>query len=247
MFHSILFGVLCSGFVLLTFALRLGEATAGGIVTSLGVGRFGECVSIGMRSLVDEVEDSRGIYSISHVTGFKVEVWACTTAGISAECDGIAGFHNLIGLNQSACEVAVNSLKAVGVTQDHIIAIAFSLIISETNFSVKGSPDCIFHPDAYVDTLVHTAELGTVAVIGGNLTAMRNAISRNVDHFAVGNVLLFEWVNAFGVPAFGVDVELRLNIIDQVDVGVLFNQFDLVLGLALRGQQLLVHLRVGIF
>ena len=100
---------------------------------------------------------------------------------------------------------------------------------------------------ADVDALVHAAKLGAVAIIGRDAVALaRHDVVGNVDHFTVRYFLILERVDAARIPSLGVDVDFGLDVLDQVDEGVLLNQLDLVGALGLRRQQLLVGLRVWI-
>ena len=126
--------------------------------------------------------------------------------------------------------MAVDGLQSVGVAEDHVVTISFGLIVGEAHFAFESGVDCVVRTDVKVDTFVHATETGAVAIVGVDLAGNGNVISRHVDHFAVGHFRFAEGVDTLAVPSFGVDVELRLDVVDQVDKRALFYEADFVVG-----------------
>jgi hypothetical protein len=117
---------------------------------------------------------------------------------------------HLIGLHKCFVEVSVYCLQSVGVTQNHIIAVASGFIVGETYLSVEGGIDRIVGSDCEVDAFVHSAELGAISVIGCHLAGNRHAIAGHINYLCIGYIRFLERIHTLAVPALGVDVRFRL-------------------------------------
>ena len=69
------------------------------VVSALVVAVLIERISIGVSSLVFEVENSFRVDSYTHETGLEVKVRTGAVAGVAAEGDWLTGFYALVGLN----------------------------------------------------------------------------------------------------------------------------------------------------
>ena len=73
---------------------------------------------------------------------------------------------------------------------------------------------------------------------------MGDAIVSDVDYGGVGHIRLLEGIYAAGVPALGIDIELRLEVVDKVEEGGFLYQADLIFGGRGLCEELLVSCRV---
>ena len=218
----------------------LGEVARGRVVARLLISLLGESICVGMRSVVGEIEDCRGIDRISHITGFEMEVRACGSAGAASEADGITGFDHLVRLHEMLVEVSIDSLQAVRMADDHVISVSFGLIIGETNLAIESGADSIVHFQTDVDTLMHSAEAGAIAIRRCDLAHVRHVITGHVDDGGIWHIRLLERVNASRIPPLGIDVDLRLIFLDKVDKRRLVDEFDLLLGGSVFGEEILM-------
>ena len=140
----------------------------------------------------------------------------CASAGIASETDRIACLYSLVGLHEVTVKVTVNSLESVGVAYNDVVAVSFSLIISETHLAVESGIDSVIGADTDIHTLVHSSETGTVAVIGSDFAFMRHCVTGNVDHLGRGDVSFLKGVYAFAVPSFSKDINFRLKVVVEV-------------------------------
>lgn len=232
---------------LLVGIFLLGKIARGLVVARLCIGVLGEGVGVGVGTLIAEVDDGCGIDGVAHVASLKVEVRTCAAAGVATEGDRLTGFHYLVGFYKKLIEVTVYSLQAVGVAHDDIVAIAACLVVGEAYFAVEGCADGVVATDAKVDTFVHTSEFRAVAIAGGHGTLVGHRKTGDIDHHAVGHILLAKRIYTLRIPTLGIDIELRLDIIDEVDKCIFVYKADLVLVSGLIGQQLSVCLRVAAF
>ena len=197
-----------------------------------------------MSGAVSEIEDSAGIDGITHKTSFEMEVRTCATTCAATEADWLTGFHYLIRLNEVAVEVTIDCFEAIRVADDDIITITASLIIGETHLPGECGIDGIVGTDTEVDTLVHTTELGAITIVGSNRTLARDTEVSDIDYFGIGDIRLLERVDALAIPALGIDIGFRLDIIHKVEESILLNEFYLVVGFRTRGEELFVSTRV---
>lgn len=147
--------------------------------------------------MIGEIKYGRRVDSVSHIPGFEVEVRSGASSGASAETDRIAGLYHLVRLHEMLVEVSVYRFEAVGVAYDNVIAVSACLIISETYFAIESGADCVVHLDAYVDTFVHSSESGTVSVIGGDASEVRDDVVSDIYNRAVGDGGRIERIDTF--------------------------------------------------
>ena len=135
-----------------------------------------------------------------------MEVATETAACVAAKSDGVAGFDILVGFYKEFGEVTVDGLKAVGVTENHVVAVALALEVGESDTAIKSGAYGIAGLQLEVDTFVHTAETGTIAVGRGHIAGGWHHEVADVDNLTVGNFHAGVGIDTFGFPTLGVDV-----------------------------------------
>ena len=101
-----------------------------------------------------------------------MEVRSVGTASIATQSDRFAGLDGLVLFHEMFTHVAVESLQAVGVTDDDILAIALAFVLHHTHLAVEGSAYGIAHIHLDVGAVVLSAEAGTIAKVACHQSAV---------------------------------------------------------------------------
>ena len=118
-----------------------------------------------MGASVGEVENGFGVDGVAHKTRFEVEVRPRAASGVACQCNGLSGFHILVGFHKEARKVTIHGFEAVFVAHNHIESIAAALVFGEAHPSAKGSVDGVANACANVHAFVHTFESWAIAVV----------------------------------------------------------------------------------
>lgn len=99
--------------------------------------------------LVAEVKHQCRVEGYTAQTCLEMEVRACASAGVAAQTDGLTGAHLLILADELLGKVAVDGLKAIGVTDDDVVAIAAGFVAHDAHLTGEGGADGV--ADIYFD------------------------------------------------------------------------------------------------
>lgn len=111
-----------------------------------------------MGDAVFEVDDCGGVDGDAEVACLEVEMCAGASACVATEGDRLAGFHELVGFDEEAAEVAVDGFEAIVVADNDIVAIATSFVFCEADFAGECSADGVADLEFEVNAVVHTTE-----------------------------------------------------------------------------------------
>ncbi len=176
-----------------------------------------------------------------------MEVGAETAACVAAEGYRFAYFYILVGFYEYFRQVAVDCFKTVGVTEDYIVPVASAFEVCEAYTSGECGINRVAGLQFEVDSLMFATEAWTVAVGGGHISGAGHREVAYVDGLHVGYFHSGICIDAFAVPAFGVDVEFGFGfILEQVVKEVLcILHRDLVPDVFLSCDEIFVLGRMG--
>ncbi len=119
-----------------------------------------------MRHIVCKVKYGHRVYGIAHVAGLEMQMGSGASAGVSAQGNGVAGFHVSPRLDKKFRQMAVDRLKIIGMPDHYIVAVAFSATFKfgKAHPSVKCGIYCVADLYFQVHPFVHAAESAPVAV-----------------------------------------------------------------------------------
>ena len=109
--------------------------------------------------------------------------------------------------------MAVDGLKAVRMTENHIISIALALEVSETHAAAESSVNGIAGLQLEVDAFMLAAEARTIAVGRCYVAGTGHCELAYVDYLGVGHGHTCVGVDALAFPALGIDVEFGLGLL----------------------------------
>ena len=135
--------------------------------------------------LIAEVEHQCRVEGYAAQTRLEMEMRACASSGVAAQTDGLAGAHLLVLADELLGEVAVDGLKAIGMTDDDIVAVAVGFVAHDAHLAGEGGTDGV--ADIYFDVqaFVHTAPAAT-EVTGDDAARRGHAEMTKVDDERVG-------------------------------------------------------------
>lgn len=101
-------------------------------------------------------------------TGLKVEVRTCRTTSVTTKTDYIASANNLVRLAKVLAEVAIDSLKAVGVTNNNVVTIAVAFKFHDAHLAIECSANSI--ANIYLDVKTCMSASPAWTILGSNQT-----------------------------------------------------------------------------
>ena len=169
----------------------------GCVITGLCVCFLRKSVFIRVGTLVGEVEDCRRVDGIAHEAGLEMEMRSCGATGATSEADGLASLYYLVFLYKVLVEVAIYGFKTVWMAYDDIFAISLAFITHNPNLPLESSYDSIIGVKLEVDAFMRAPKLGSVAVIGGDISRDRHGISRDIDQVLIGHFGILKRIDIF--------------------------------------------------
>ena len=155
-----------------------------------------------------EVNEPGRVEGGTLVAGFEVQVRAGRAAGGTAQADDIAGADPVSGLYVAFGQMAVVSLKTVGMANHHQITIA-SYIVRDAHAAVKGGRDGRAGRIRQIDALMPAAMAVTVLRtrlyhIGAHI-GIQGIYNPQGETVRDGDRLLFIGIHGAGIPEFRKD------------------------------------------
>ena len=143
--------------------------------------------------------------------------------------------------------MAIDGFESVVVADNHVLAVAPTLVAGEPYFTREGSPYGIADVQGQVNPPVHAA--ATPAVVRSDVADDGHAVFRYVDGFCFGQLLNRNFVGVYPglIPVVAVDVgsgELLLLFFEHFEQGNRIDEVDGLVDILLPGNEILMQFGV---